>query len=436
MATNSLSPRIRLVLAATLLLAVPGVTAQSSTNRSYRLAGVSETGAKRFTLAQIVAASGLHNGQQIDVAGLDAAALRLSKTGAFSKVGYSFSLTGPAMHIDFEVSESESFLPCLYDNFVWFTDPDLTAAVRREVPLFDGTLPQGGEMAAQVTAALEKFLLEHKIVGKVSATLSSGLSMKISAYNLRVTGITIPVNAIEVTGGPLTQEQLAGATSAMLGNDYSTHIAQTVGQIALPEVYQNEGYLQARFSEPQTTMKDPQRNDATQGVTLKYTVTPGPLYMWNGVSWTGNSVIAEAELTPLMGFKTGDIARRDKTEQGWKAIREGYGRLGYLGVRIDGTPEFDASHHLVHFHAEVMEGPQYYMGAFEVTGVTAELAARLKAAWKLRPGQAYDASYEKTFMTKDIASALRAGDLTRMQISFNRKIDFRTHVVDLEMQVR
>jgi outer membrane protein assembly factor BamA len=46
----------------------------------------------------------------------------------------------------------------------------------------------------------------------------------------------------------------------------------------------------------------------------------------------------------------------------------------------------------------VDEGPVYHMGELEFRGIDNNLTARLRAAWKLRPGDVYDASYLKQFL--------------------------------------
>jgi hypothetical protein len=63
------------VLTAALPLASQPAQAQSASSaKTYTLAGVSVTGTKKFTRDQVVAASGLRIGQQIDLGAVDAAA--------------------------------------------------------------------------------------------------------------------------------------------------------------------------------------------------------------------------------------------------------------------------------------------------------------------------------------------------------------------------
>lgn len=405
--------------------------------RTYTLNRISATGLKHFSTEQIALASGLRKGQQVDMAAVDAAADRLFQSGAIAKIGYSYKTAGSSLDVEFQITEASQFLPCSYDNFVWFKDAELTAAAQREIPLFDGSLPVGGEMVNQVPSAIEHFLAERKITAKVIATLSSeSLGGKATGYTLRVLDIAIPVKEVDVTGGPLGYDLLAVAEEPLLKQNYSLVIAKGAAEFGLPEVYQNEGYLQVKFSDPQVTMIDPRGVDATQGVIEKFTVNPGLLYNWDGVSWSGNQSIRDSDLLKLLELKPGDIARRDKFQWSLVHIRDGYGRIGYLAVRVSPTPEFDVPRHLVHYQMKIDEGPQYFMGQFTLTGVSEPLASKVRQAWKLRAGQVFDASYETGGWTKDFLDATGGGSSRPRPFSITHSVNQQTHVVDVEMQIR
>jgi outer membrane protein assembly factor BamA len=414
------------------------VIAQSGpAGKAFTLSGVTVSGAKRFSTEQIVAASGLKKGQQIDLPRIDAAANRLFKTGALANISYTYRLTGTTMEVQFKLTETAKFLPCSYDNFVWFRDEDLVAAVRHEVPLFDGSLPIGGDLSAQVPEALDHFLQEHSIKGTVIATLSGGgLGQPPTKYDLRVTDISIPVKAVTVNGGPLNADALAKPVHLISLSDYSRSVARGAGQYGLTGAYRDEGYLQAKFSDPKVVMKDPQGQDAALGVTLVYDVIPGPQYHLSGVTWSGNQAIPEAELAKLVEVRPGELARQNKFNLSWVGVQIRYGKDGYLAAHVEPTPEFDVIQSKVQYHAKVVEGAQYRMGVFTATGVSEVLANKLKAAWRLRTGQIYDASYENTFTQQDMGDVMRPSATSRFTSTLQRNINAETHVVDVEMEIK
>jgi outer membrane protein assembly factor BamA len=428
---RSLSAIGVILIAGVILLAQP-----RQSGKTYTLSGVTISGAKRFTQEQLVSASGLKKGQQIDLPGIDAAADRLFKSGALANITYTYRTAGTSMEVQFKLAEAAKFVPCTYDNFVWFTDEELQAAARKEVPLFDGTLPIGGELPTQVSDSLEHFLQAHSIKGGVSATISGKLGGAVTSYDLRVFDISIPVKSVTVKGGPLTQESLAKAIHLISLSDYSRSVARGVGQSGLTEAYQDEGYLQAKFSDPQVVMKDPQGHDATLGVTLVYDVAPGPQFRSTGVTWSGNAAIPESDLAKMMEVKPGDIASREKFNFSWADVRGRYGKDGYLTAQVETTPEFDNAKAQVHYQAKISEGAQYHMGIFTATGVTEILANKLKEAWRLRMGQVYDASYETTYIQQDMGSVMRPSATSRFTVTVNRKINQETHVVDIELEIK
>jgi outer membrane protein assembly factor BamA len=229
---------------------------------------------------------------------------------------------------------------------------------------------------------------------------------------------------------------LGRATRIHLGVDYSRTLANGSGEFGLIDAYQNEAYLQTKLSAGRISLKDPQGVDASAGIIVSYVVSPGPLYNWNGVSWSGNQTLPEGDLTKLLQFKIGEIARQDKVNMGWAAVQDAYKKLGYLQIQVVEKPEFDAAQHQVLFHAAIEEGPQYHMGQFTVTGVAEPLASKLKAAWKLHTGDVYDNSYIKTFLLSGVMGSVRTSQPAKpLAPTFNSKINPQTHIVDVELQL-
>jgi outer membrane protein assembly factor BamA len=59
---------------------------------------------------------------------------------------------------------------------------------------------------------------------------------------------------------------------------------------------------------------------------------------------------------------------------------------------------FDDTAGTVALHLAVDEGSVYRMGELEFRGIDNSLTARLRAAWKIRSGEVYDATYLKQFL--------------------------------------
>ena len=223
----------------------------------------------------------------------------------------------------------------------------------------------------------------------------------------------------------------------LMNGNYSRASARAAAAGSMAEAYQNQAYLQVTFSAPLTTMKDPLGADESQGVSIAYTVTPGPLYMWNGVEWSGNQIIQSPELARLVGMKPGEPARRTKMNEGWHAVSDAYGHLGYIVAQVNPEPQFDPEKQQVHYHASVVEGPQYFMGEFHVRGVPDKIAAAIQKAWKLRAGQPFDSLYEKVFVQKELGNAWYSATGQPGipgTMSFSLTPNHQTHVVTVDLQ--
>jgi len=121
-----------------------------------------------LTPEQLLRVSGLEIGQTVNVDALDAAAQRLMDSALVHKLSYRLQTKAGLATVIFQVEEGrggESVV--IFDNFIWFTEDELADAVRREVPSFNGTAPNAGNMTDAITRALQRFLSERKITGTI-----------------------------------------------------------------------------------------------------------------------------------------------------------------------------------------------------------------------------------------------------------------------------
>src|SRR6266850_8370722 len=156
-------PTLRaIVLLATLIASASMASAQAG-----RLTKIDVVGLKRIPPAQVIAASELKIGQTVDASVLDAAATKLMQSGLFKKLTYRVRGAAGQATVVFEVEEANRSLAVVFENFVWFTDDELDAAIRNDIPFFNGTAPEAGDTTQKITQALQRLLNEKKIPGRV-----------------------------------------------------------------------------------------------------------------------------------------------------------------------------------------------------------------------------------------------------------------------------
>src|SRR5215469_14677129 len=127
---------------------------------TYKLISIRVKGLNQLKEDQVVTAAGLKLGEIAGEDDFKQALEKLGDTGLFTNLSYAYRYSTAGCNLDLQVSENDKLLPILFDNFVWFSDPELTNLLRTRVPLFDGRLPEAGDLADQVSDALNALLRE------------------------------------------------------------------------------------------------------------------------------------------------------------------------------------------------------------------------------------------------------------------------------------
>ncbi|HEY8459936.1 MAG TPA: POTRA domain-containing protein, partial [Blastocatellia bacterium] len=169
--------RLVICLPCAMLLLAAAAAQDPPPNAKWRLAAIAFEGLKSQSPDKIVAASGLQVGQTIDFESVKAAAQRLSKTGLFGKVSFRYRYTSTQIELTFELEEKTTGKkPCEFDNFVWFSDKEITDAIKRDMPDFDGSIMVSDFAADAVKKSLARLLAEKRIAGEVVYELNESLS--------------------------------------------------------------------------------------------------------------------------------------------------------------------------------------------------------------------------------------------------------------------
>lgn len=374
-----------------------------------RLAKIEVVGLRSVKEEQIVAASGLKLGQAFSVDDFDAAAQRLLSSGLVTKVSYKLRERAGDAFITFEVEEAgrTGNSPVVFDNFPWFTSEEIAAAVRRDVPAFDGTAPDSSAVIESIRRALERLLAERKIAGQVeylpSMNMDTGGNRK---HVFTVSGARLAVCAVRFPGASgISEKELIATAKSILANDYSQEFASNFADVALRELYHERGYLRVGFDTPRASIGG--EGACANGVAVTLPVREGVSYNWAGAEWSGNSVLAPAELDAALGMKAGEVANGAKIKKSLRGVARAYGHRGYLNSSLKPAPEFDDAARRVTYRFEVKEGAQYRMGELKITGLPEADAEKLRARWTLRAGEVFDEIYYEDFLKKNLSSVMQ-----------------------------
>src|SRR6267142_1967825 len=160
MRTKSIARTTALLIA--LIASASSSQPQAAGSGTAALREVKSDGQKILTEAQIAALSGLQAGAQVGREDLQKAADKLVTSGLFATVKYDFKTRNEELTINFHVTESPR-LPVYYDNFPWFGDSELNDAIRGQLPFYDGTLPEGGDVVDAAANGVKQLLAAHKM---------------------------------------------------------------------------------------------------------------------------------------------------------------------------------------------------------------------------------------------------------------------------------
>jgi outer membrane protein insertion porin family len=406
---KTLLPGLLARLASLLLMVcwVPAAQTQTPPKpaRFYKLIGVNVTGSKRFTSEQVAAASGLPMGTVAQEEDFKKAARQLGESGAFSKIAYTYTYSSAGTKLDFQVTDADKFVPAHFTDFVWFEDEELLHKVHERVPLFNGELPTNGRLPDQVSDVLQALLVENGVAGYVQYLRSSAASGQLESIDYSVYGISIRIRHLEFEGAGASEfPSLQVAAEKLSDREYSHPLlAQFIEQTLLP-IYHAHGYLKAACARPRpkivtgTASELSDTKQPTTFVDVVFPITTGISYRLSGWDWSGNKEISTDTLQPFLHAKTGQMANTVQLEENLRSAQELYGSRGYITASIKVNAEFDDSARAVTYHLVVVEGSVFHMGELEFRGIDNSLTARLRAVWKLRPGDVYDASYLKEFL--------------------------------------
>ena len=359
-----------------------------------KIAAIEIEGVQTLTRETVVATSGLKIGDAFSVETTDAAAERLVSSGLFKKVGYRTRNAGNNVTITFQLEEIKGqSSPVVFDNFIWFSDEELAAAIVREVPSFNGSAPDIGNTNEAIKKALQNLLAERKLPGQVEYNLTE------HEHLFRVEGAPMKICTLHFPGAQnVSEEKLIQATRSSMDQEYSRQSAKTFPKYGLYPIYRELGHLRASFGAP---VAKPEKSSGCEGVDLTIPVTEGPLYLWSKAAWSGNQVLSAQELDDALGMKPGEAANGKKFDKGLMEVQKAYGKHGHIQAHTDPTPEFDDAGSKVTFKLAVNEGPQYRMGTVEFKGFTSDDAATLSKRWGLKSGEVYDRSYAGRFFRSE-----------------------------------
>jgi outer membrane protein insertion porin family len=368
------------------------------------LDSVEVSGSRRFGSGEIASAIGLRAGSTINRDDLQAAADKLAALGLFSNVQFHFTTVETGVRVKYEVVDTAA-IPITFDNFPWFTDDELTAALKRTVLLFDGSAPQSGTILDAMSGTLEKLVQARGVFGTVNHTLVN-FPLGGQRMQFHVEGADLTVKSIEFSDALATNDRaVQQSATGLIGKPYSRSGIELFEFEQVRPVYLTHAFLHVQFGPPSARIANDSAQPASNAVVVVAPIVPGPAYKWGGGLWSGNSVIPTNEMNAMVDLKFGDIADGNKIEALWERVQALYGERGYLDAKVDAEPQFYDQTARVVYNVTIAEGSQYRMGNLVLTGLSIDGEKRIRSAWSIPTDAIFNEKVYEDFLDAGVKRA-------------------------------
>ncbi len=375
------------------------IPAQTPDTATAPLREVRVDGQKHLSEAQTVALTGLVVGSEVARSDLQAAADKLSKTGLFDRVSYNFE-TRTGVIVTYHVKEAPR-IPAYFDNIPWFADSELSDAIRKKLPYFDGTLPQAGDAVEQAAEAIKELITSHGFEVTLEHQVNGNPTGDGTVQLFKVEGPALHIEKLEFSDPSLlAAKAVQQHLTEIVGKPYSRMTIDLFLTEAIRPVYLRKGCLHPKLGPPEIRLTGNPNQKLPQQIPVFVPIDPGPVYHWKEAHWVGNITVSVFTLNGDVGLKPGEVADGMQIEAGWDRVREEYGHHGYLDVKVDPAASFDESAHTVSYTLTIHEGPQYRFGKMVLTGLSPAAEKKLHAAWPIPQGEIFDKTKYEEVLTK------------------------------------
>jgi outer membrane protein insertion porin family len=373
-------------IALLLLCALPLPAQKKAPSKAIRFQG-----APQYTQQELLAAAGLKADARLNFREVKAHAKQLSDTGFFEVVKF----TSDSKGLLFTLTPSGQLFPMHLDNVPLTPGKELDAKLHERFPLYRGLLPSSGSIVAGICRTFEEMLAAKSIKATVTAALTSGIGpQKLTAINFTVASPAVHIGRIQLAGiSAAMQAKASLLASGQTGNGFDTENTAIGLKHAFEDLYQDQGYAAVQVNVAQI---DP-AIVSDQSVDIPYTVTikEGGIYKLGTIDFPASALVARADVERILSKYPAGSGR--PLDLFLLAVRDAYHSKGYLDCSIVSHPSFNEATHIVNYGIEIAPGSQYRLASVKFDGAPDAMAAKLKLAWKMAPGDVFDESYLSNF---------------------------------------
>ncbi len=399
---------------------------QTAPAQTFTVPPISFTGAPAFPAAALLATTGLTPGGTGTQATIETAAQHLLDTGLFVDVHFASHPKGLVFTL--QPTPPEGLATARFANFVWWQPEELESLVRARQPLFQGSIPNAGNLQDSVVATLSSLLAEKGVASAhVTAIHSAALGATASStVSFAVDSPTVVIHSVTLTGtSPEQKPRLATFLKSQVGDPFEEGTTRAALASGIANLYRNDGFLDAKLDA--VTHTAPVVTAGRVDLDLTGAVTEGEPYKVSSLTWAGSDVISTADFSKSAKLHPGDIAGQNLLKATLASVANAYYAKGYQDVRVQAPARLDPATHQVAYTVHVIPGDQYRLQSIQTAGLSEAQKREFDTNWHMHPGDFYDVTYVNTFLRKN--TALRT--LEGYSGKYRAVADPDTHLVDL-----
>jgi outer membrane protein insertion porin family len=124
---------------------------------------------------------------------------------------------------------------------------------------------------------------------------------------------------------------------------------------------------------------------------LTFTVDEGARYSFGNVIINSRiKELTEADLRPLVNFKSGDVYNADEVEKAIDALTNAAGSKGYAFAEVHPRPVRNRDKHTIDMTFDIVQGPRVYIEKIDISGNTRTLDKVIRREFRLVEGDAFN----------------------------------------------
>ena len=249
--------------------------AQTTDNSAAKLKTVHVEGVKHLSEPQVIALSGLSVGSAVGKPDLQAAADRLVQTGLFSNVNYAFqSKEEEGLYLTFKLVESAR-IPAYFDNFPWFTEGELSEAIKKDLPFYDGTLPEGGATVDRVAAILGELTASRGMHTAVEHQVIANPIGEGTVQEFRIADVVLQISKLDFGDQTLAANKtIRQHLGEIQGKAYSRMLIDLFLAEQVKPIYLQQGFLRVKLGPPEIRLSGNPNQKLPDQIPVFVPVTP------------------------------------------------------------------------------------------------------------------------------------------------------------------